>query len=401
MEVIVSGRNRYLLGAALLLLVTAEASAQVELEKPRKIEIRPKGEQKPEVVAPGPVAPNIPGIAPTAPQGAPLKTTIEIDITSTSQAGDPAAQNWGKVFEELGYSTRIRVGRDAQPGVTEKVRGSLRNVSVSGILSRSGELLVGNKTFTLTDKAQIEEWLEELKLYGAQGAPEGKPLWGLNREQFVIVNDQMTAILSIDPRQKTIEEFVNALDQSGIPIRLPTATQNWLKTSPAAKATFQSDLTGFSTGTGLAIALNELGAGMRPVRTPEGQIEYEIKPLDQMKDAWPMGWEPKAEVPRDRITPHLFQQGVVGFEKSPLVEVLAAIATESKTPIIIDTRRSLLKKVDVSQIQVSYSQRKVAWALVISQCVREAKLYNYYRQDEAGLGFVLIAPFEPKPAEAR
>ncbi len=176
---------------------------------------------------------------------------------------------------------------------------------------------------------------------------------------------------------------MSAVEQTGIPIRLPTATQDWLQTSPAVKATFQSDLTGFSTGTGLAIALNELGAGMRPVRTPEGQIEYEIKPLDQMKDAWPMGWEPKAEVPRDRITPYLFQQGEVGFEKSPLVEVLAAIATESKTPIVIDTRRSLLKKVDVSQIQVSYPQRKVAWALVVSQCVREAKLYNYYRQDEA------------------
>ncbi len=188
MEVINRSRWR-VCGVALLMLIAAQASAQVE--KPKKIEIRPKGEQKPEVVAPGPVAPNIPGVAATVPQGAPLKTTIEIDITSTSQTGDPAAQNWANcstnsatrhAFESAGMPSRV----------TEKVRGSLRNVSVSGILSRSGELIVGNKSFDLSDKQKLEEWLEELKLYGAQGAPEGKPLWGLNREQFVIVNDQMT-----------------------------------------------------------------------------------------------------------------------------------------------------------------------------------------------------------------
>lgn len=393
MEVITTGWSRGLL-LAILLLIATDASAQS-----KKIEIRPRNEEKPVVIPPGPVAPNLPVVQAEAPQGAPLKTTIEIDITSASQTGDPAAQNWGKLFEELGYSTRIRVARDAKPGVTEKVRGTLRLVSVSGLLNRSGELLVGEKTFGLGDKVKLQEWLEELKLYGAQGAPEGKPLWGLNREQFLIVNEQMTRILTIDPREKTLEEFLSAVEkQAQIPIRIPTASQEWLQSVPV-KAPLKSDLVGFSLGTGLAIALNELGAGMRPVRTPGGQVEYEVKPLEQLTDAWPMGWEPKAEVTRDRITPHLFQQGLVGFEKAPLVNVLAAVADQSQTPIVIDTRRSLLKKIDVSQIQVSYPQRKVAWAMVVSQCVREAKLYNYYRQDEAGRGFVLVAPFEPKVAQ--
>lgn len=384
-------RMRYLALLFLLGGIATDVSAQS-----RKIEIRPRNEQKPAVVPPGPVAPNLPVAEPETPQGAPLKTTIEIDITSVSQSGDPTAQNWGKLFEELGYSTRVRVSRDAKAGVTEKVRGTLRIVSVSGVLNRSGELLVGEKSFGLSDKDKLQEWLQELKLYGAQGAPEGKPLWGLNREQFLIVNEQMSRILPIDSQGMTAAEWISAIQTScNIPVRIPVATQEWLKSGPDATK-LQTNVNGFSSGTGLAIAFNELGAGFRPVRTPGGQLEYEVKPIEQMTDAWPLGWEPKEEIPRDQITPKLFQQGVVGFDKSPLTTVLAAIADQAKTPIVIDTRRSLLKKVDVSQIQVSYPQRKVAWALVISQCVREAKLYNYYRQDEAGRGFILVAPFEPK-----
>ena len=59
------------------------------------------------------------------------------------------------------------------------------------------------------------------------------------------------------------------------------------------------------------------------------------------------------------------------------------------------------KKIDVNKVLVSSPTKRTAWALVVSQCVRQAGLYNSYRQDEAGRGFVLVAPFEPKalPAE--
>ncbi len=88
--------------------------------------------------------------------------------------------------------------------------------------------------------------------------------------------------------------------------------------------------------------------------------------------------------------------GVVGFEQAPLRDVLSAIQTETKTPIVIDSRRCLAKKIDVNTVLVSYPRKKVAWALVVSQCVRQSRLHNSYRQDEAGLGFILVAPLETK-----
>jgi hypothetical protein len=366
------------------------------------IQIRPK--QPANEAAPSPLtrpAPRLPNAPPANPEGAALKTVVEVDILSLELQGDPSSQKWGKVFEDMGLSVRIRNGRDGKPGVTEKVRGSLRYVNASGVLNREGGLSFGKVTFRLSEGEKIKEWLEELKTYGAQGTPDGKPLWGLNRLQFEVVNAQMTKPLTIQTQGQSLTTLVKSLQADAkLPVRLHTATADWLLDA-AHDRPITGDVSGFSTGTGLAVALNEIGTGLRPIRTPDGKIEYEILPLDQLKDPWPLGWEPHAETPRNLITPELFQMGVVGFDQSPLGDVLAAIQTESKTPIVIDMRRCLAKKIDVHKVLVSSPTKRTAWALVVSQCVRQAGLYNSYRQDEAGKGFVLVAPFEPKvvPAE--
>lgn len=377
-------------GCLVWLAISSPVSAQL-------IEIRPKKPANAAPPAPLPrPAPRLPNAPPEKAQGAALQTIVEVDILSLELQGDPSAQNWGKVFEGMGLSVRIRNGREGKASVTEKVRGSLRYVTAAGLLNRDGDLTFGKATFRLSEGEKVKEWLAELKAYGAQGAPEGKPLWGLNRLQFEEVNAQMSKPLAIKTRGQSLTTLVKALQADAqLPIRLHTATAEWLKTAIHDRP-ITGDMTGFSTGTGLAIALNEIGTGLRPVRTPAGQIEFEILSLDQLKDPWPLGWEPHAETPRNQITPDLFQMGVVGFEQSPLREVLAAVQTESKTPIVIDTRRCLAKKIDVDKVLVSSPTKRTAWALVVSQCVRQAGLYNSYRQDEIGRGFILVTPFEPK-----
>ena len=384
-------RFRSILTGSLVLFSVATA-VQAQL-----IEIRPKKPVNEVPLAPLPrPAARLPMPKSATPQGVALKTSVEVDILSLELLGDPSAQNWGKIFEDLGSSVRIRNGREAKPSVTEKIRGSLRSVSASGVLNREGELSFGNVSFRLDEAERVKEWLNELKTYGAQGTPSGQPLWGLNREQFAVVNEQLSQPLTVIPQGQTLAAFVKSLNSdSMLPLRLSTAAEDWIK-DPAHDRPITVDVSGFSTGTGLAIALNELGTGLRPVRTPAGQVEYEILPLDRLSDPWPMGWEPNPETPRDQITPQLFKMGEVQFEESRLTDVLTAIQTESKTPIVIDRKKCLAHKVDVNQITVSFPRKRTAWALVVSHLVRKSKLYNHYRQDEAGRGFILVAPFEPK-----
>ena len=192
-----------------------------------------------------------------------------------------------------------------KPAVSSKcpLRRSLRFVNASGLIDREGKLSFGKGSFQLNDPERLHEWLEELKTYGAQGTPEGQPLWGLSRAQFAIVNEQMTKPLTVPTQGQSLPTLVKALqDDAQFPIRLHTTTTVWLNEA-AHDRPITVDVTGFSTGTGLAIALNEIGTGMRPVRTPAGQIDYEILALDQLKDPWPLGWEPNPETPRNQITP--------------------------------------------------------------------------------------------------
>jgi len=362
-----------------------------------EIVIRPKKpvNEAPKTPLPRP-APRVPTAEPDKPEAASIQTVIEIDILSPGILGDPSAQNWGKIFEDLGASVRVRNGRDVNSGVTEKVRGSLRYVTAAGLLNRNGELKFGAKTFRLEETERVEEWLKELKTYGAQGAPAGQKYWGLNGAQIAIVYQRMAQPLTIEVQGKSLPALVKLLQREAeLPVQMTTATESWLQDA-ANDRLIAISVSGFSTGTGLAIALNDIGAGFRPVRTPEGTIEYQILPLDQLSDPWPMGLEPESSISRDRITPELFKMGVVGFEESPLIDVLSAIQTESNTPIVIDTRRCLARKIDVNTVTVSSPRKKTAWAVVVSQCVRKAGLYNTFRQDEAGRGFVLVAPFDPK-----
>lgn len=372
--------------------------AVVSLAIAEDIIIKPKQSANTPPPAPTPrPGPAIPKASPNKSESAGLDTIVQVDIISPGILGDPSAQNWGKRFEELGLSVRIRNGVEVTPGVTEKVRGSLRFVTASGLLNRKGELSFGNKAFQLDDRELLKQWIDELKVYGAQGTPEGQVLWGMNKAQAEVVEAQTRKLLTVEVKDKRLDELVKSLqNDASLPIRLAPSTEAWLKESENNRPISRS-VSGFSTGTGLAIALNDIGAGFRPVRTPAGKIEYQIFPLDQITDPWPMGWEPvDTTTPRNLITPELFKMGVIGFDEAPLVDVLAAIQTESKTPIIVDHRKIEARKIDLAKITASSEQKRSAWAVVITQCVRKAGLYNYFRQDEAGLGFVVIAPYEPK-----
>ncbi len=377
--------------AGLLCLVAASWAMAEE------IVIKPKQSTSTAPQGPSPrPAPVIPKVSPVNLDSKEIETIVQVDILSPGIQGDPSAQSWGKVFEDLGISVRIRNGREVTSGVTEKSRGSLRFVTAAGLLNRDGQLSFGDKSFELNETELLKQWVDELKVYGAQGTPEGQVLWGLNQTQFEATWHQMRQPLTVAVQGKTLPALVASLQsEADLSIRLVSSTEAWLKDS-ANNRPISKKVSGFSTGTGLAVALHDVGLGFRPVRTPAGQIEYQILPLDQMTDAWPLGWEPEEKTPRNLITPELFKMGNVGFEESALIDVLAAIQEESKTAIIIDHRKIEARKIDLGKVTVSSPPKRTAWAIVVSQSVRKAGLHNFYRQDEAGLGFVVIAPYEPK-----
>lgn len=324
------------------------------------------------------------------------KTILTIEIMLPKIVGDPVqAQRWGKAFESLGESVRIRQPLPGdEPEIKETTRGTFRLITVRGDLDRKGTLSFPGKTFSLNQTDQIKLWLDELKVYGAQGSPEGKKFWGLNKEQFDAVVQGLSEPLKTDVEETPLMQAIATLPiGKNLPVVVHPATQEAF--SKIEGAPVSQELKGISSGTALAVLLKEHGFGFRPLRRPDSSIEIRIEPLDSISDPWPVGWDIDDTTPRNQIVPNLFEFVKTGFEAASLQRVLDAISEQTKTPILIDYRLCRQKEIDVSTATVSYPEKQTAWSLVLGSVVRQCQLTHKIMLDEAGTPFVWVAPFVP------
>ena len=331
-----------------------------------------------------------------AAQGGRNDTILSVEIMIPKISGDLVmAQRWGKAFEEIGIGTRIRMPLPSdKPEIKETIRGPLRVVRIVGELDRKGNLSFPEKTFTLNDMELIKTWLDEIKVYGAQGSPEGKKFWGLSKDQFDSVVKALTEPVSESTQGKTLLSVIDALPvpKSSPVVIHPEAREAFFKVEAG---NVSQELIGISSGTALAAALREHGFGFRPLRTPGGSIELTVEPFSEISDPWPVGWDIDDSKPRNLIAPNLYQFVKTGFEKASLERVLDAISEQTTTPILIDFALCEAKNIDISTAQVSYPEKQTAWALVLASVVRQARLTHKLMLDEAGKTFVWVAPFIP------
>lgn len=200
-----------------------------------------------------------------------------------------------------------------------------------GQIDRDGSAVFPGHRFRQSQADELAEWIEELKTYGAQGAPTGKPLWGLQRAQFTEIFDSLKATIEGETKGRPVEEVIAAMPlPANYPVRWHTSTDTIRET--ASSIMVQQEVRGLSTGTGLAIILADLGLGYRPLRTPTGSIELVIQRLSDAPDAWPVGWDPLEGTSRLQLAPTMFQMERVGFDEVPLIEILNAIETATRRP---------------------------------------------------------------------
>jgi hypothetical protein len=270
-------------------------------------------------------------------------------------------------------------------------------VKAVGEMDLNGIIKFPGKSFKLSDTAALTEWINELKTYGAQGSPEGKPLWGLKREDFdTLFKDLGAPIAAVVEGQ----ELRGALQKLGLPakypVRLQASAEAWLQNAGAHP--LRQEVHGFSGGTGLAIVLADYGLGFHPQRTPQATLELAVEPLQNIAQPWPIGWELEAKPPLNEQAPQLFNLITAGFEDLPLQDVLDAVEQASQTPIIIDYEQCAAREIDPRTVQVNFPQKKTAWAILIRSVAGQARLTREVKVDEAGRIFVNVFPFAPKPA---
>lgn len=322
------------------------------------------------------------------PQTASISTRLSFEILIAPRTTGIDAQRWGPVFQKLGEAARFRQPLlDDRPEVSETTRGRTRHVKVVGELLPNGTIAFPGHTFTLRDTRRLAEWIRELKTYGAQGSPDGRPGFGLAASQL----EQVLRVLETPVTTELAGlSIVEALQKFGLPqslpVRLSVAAEERLARLPEGVVAPQ-DLRGLSRGTALAIVLSRARLGFRPTRTPSGSLELEVLPLEKTTGLWPIGWP--LDRPPNQVVPKYVDVAVFDLKDKPFAELLDETRKATGIRILIDVQRIAAADLSLADVKVTQRPRRMTWSGILDRG-SFPDLMPELLQDEAGEGFVWV-----------
>ncbi|HID23808.1 MAG TPA: hypothetical protein EYP14_15620 [Planctomycetaceae bacterium] len=319
------------------------------------------------------------------------KTEVCVELLAEGGvAAGLAAQQWGRIFQQLGVPLRIRRPLlDDKPELKERQFGTIRRVTAVGRLQRTGRITFPDRSFTLRDRNLLKEWLRELQTYGAQGSPEGKPAFGLSPKQFQQVFQALTPQLEVDVHGRGLQDALTALPlPDAFPVHLSVAAKDLVRRTGDGRCS--QHLKGLSLGTAFSALLNDFGLGFRPSRTPSGRIELRVEPLEEGHDHWPIGWELPEDVSRLELARDFFKLRLLEYRDEPLPDLLRTVSAASGIPILVDTHQLRKEGIALSRLRVEFPRRQASWSLLLRAATTPHKLTRRLRLDEAGRLLVWI-----------
>lgn len=324
------------------------------------------------------------------------RTIVSIEILTGSSGLVLKLNQWRTVFQKLGVSVRVRqVVLNEKLETRERKQGPLRLVKVVGRLDRSGKLIFASHSFSLDEGVKLKEWIDELKAYGAEGSPEDKPAWGLNKTVFIAINTTLSEPVTQNTSGLPLETVIANLELSKqYPLRFSLDARNQLREKASLKLTVHQNVKTLSKGTALAILLREQGFGFRPLRTPSGSIELVVEPFSKTTDLWPAGWPLPETLPRFKAFSSLFKITPIEFKDVQLTDLLDSVSAKTGHMIILDRYHLMQKGIDTDKLVVSFPYRKISWALMLRRVTAPHHLRREYRLDEQGRPFIWITTLE-------
>lgn len=326
-----------------------------------------------------------------------LRTTLSVELISSPTTA-LEAQRWGAIFQKHNVEVRTRSAQVAKPEVREQKQGSVRSVTIIAILEPNGVLTVPGRRFTADRDQALADWLIELRTYGAQGRPEGKPAYGLSKLQF----DELFRLLELPVSKSSLKlPFDEALAvvsvNRGLSMRLTAEAADQVRQLPRDWQ-LSAELKGLSRGTSLAVFLANAGLAFRPGRTPEGELELVIVPLGEA-GVWPVGW-PLEKAPL-KVTPKLVEVLPLEIDDTNLPGVFARASRECEIPVLVDGWRIAARGVDLAEAKFSLLPKRTMWSIVLVNATSPHHLVREVLVDEAGKPFVWISTDDPKRLNER
>lgn len=313
---------------------------------------------------------------------------IQLELYSPPGFNAGEAQQWYQVFKGLEVDGLQIKGGDAKPEII--TRGSDANPTyvIRGKFTKTGTLHLPGGSYTRRDRGRLATWFAELRKWGPQGAPQGKPLYGLNAQQFGAIKRDLGRKVLFTTKGKNRKETFD---------RIVRGLSNQVVVEADAQRAFDSteevfqELTGLSSGTSMACLLRPVGLTFEPRRRPSGDLEYVVMKGEKSEEPWPVGWEPEQK--RVKVMPILLEFLNVEIEPTPLVDVVKVLKEHLKVPILLDVNNVVKHDIDLNK-QVSFPSKRTYYDKLLRTLLAQAKLVREVRVDEAGQPFIWVTTFK-------
>jgi len=310
---------------------------------------------------------------------------VELELYTEPGLAAVEAQNWYRLLTDLKVD-----GCDIRSGAPEKIevvtRGSAQQpvYLVRGYLTGRGELQFPGRKFTLQDRSRLRAWIEELRTWGPQGAPQGQPLFGLNAAQYGAVRKDLAQVVNFvttgKERPAVVREIASGLQH-------PWNLSPRFLEALASEGKVVEEVQGITSGTALAYLLRPVGWNFRPERLPDGTLQYRAAPAGEFSEHWPIGWAPTDR--RSKALPVLMEFLNVEIEPTPLLEILPVMKEHLKVPLLLDRNAAAQHQIDL-QRKVSYPSKRSYYDNILGSLLGQAQLKSEVRLDEANRPFLWI-----------
>lgn len=319
----------------------------------------------------------------------PVVRNVELDILiHAAPSYRVKAQEWGRLFQELGYTPKFR-----QPKPGEEIRiedivdGNRVTVRIVCGMSLDGSIRIGRQKFTLEDSNKLRSFLDELRDYGSGGPPDRNPTWGMTEKQLLeimkLLSEPVSDVVELQSPLVTVESL-------GLPegVKLTfadSARERALGRRPES-APEELDLKGCSKGSGIAILLAQYGLGFRPQRIAANRFELQIDAGGETDNLWPTGWKTQETVAR--ILPAYLKSINVNVKDAEISALLEVLSERLKIPVFQSSFELISAGKNLDELTYSRDETKIAPSRLLTSIGDKHKLGFDVRVDEGGKLFL-------------
>lgn len=331
-----------------------------------------------------------------------LRRTLDVEVLIQSQPSYRIkSQEWGRVFQELGYSVRFREPRAGEASRIEDLdRDDSLATHVVAAMAADGSIRIGTQKFDIESTKPLTLALEEIQRHGAKGPPDSNPTWGLTDEQF----KEVTRLLGV-PVENPVElqSSILAVESVGLPVNMrmkftEAARQQALAQRPES-ALDNIELQGFTKGSAIAIVLAQYGLGFRPRYVSPGHYDMEIVRGNESDNLWPIGWKPEQSF--SEILPTYFRAIPLDVEDVEVSALVGAISGKIGVADFSSAYALTAKGLDINTLRYTRKDDRISPSRLLTAVGDKLELGFDVRVDEAGKMFLWVTTADDAKAFRR